>query len=295
MDVEIPAAFILAGVAIFGLLIGSFLSACIYRIPLGRDDCYPEDSPVKRPVEKVSLVSPARSFCPHCLKQLAWWHNIPVLSWFLLRGRCWFCKASISARYPLVELLSCGAAVLSYTQYGLTPTAIAIYAFTAALIVISFIDYDFYIIPDIISKPGAVIGFGLACLNEYLHIFQTPMASGILASAIGLAFGSGFLWLVAEVYFRLRKVEGLGLGDVKLLAMTGAFFGIESTFYTIFVGSLLGSVCGITMMLVLRRGSQHPIPFGPYLAVGTVLYLFASDALLQTWMSFIMYIVGGSA
>ncbi len=295
MSVELPVEFILGGVAIFGLLIGSFLSACIYRIPLGRDDCYPEDSPVKRPVEHVSLLSPARSFCPHCLKQLAWWHNIPVFSWFLLRGKCGLCQAPISARYPLVELLSCSAAVLSYTQYGLTPTAAVIYAFTAALIVISFIDYDFYIIPDIISKPGAVIGVLLACVNEYLHIFTAPVASGITASLVGLAFGSGFLWLVAEIYFRLRKIEGLGLGDVKLLAMTGAFFGIESTFYTIFVGSLLGSVCGILLMVLFRRSSQHPIPFGPYLALGTILYLFAGESLLQWWTNLILMIVGGGA
>ena len=259
-------------VVIFGALIGSFLSVCIYRIPLGREDCQPEGQPL--PEKPISIGYPVRSFCPHCKKQLRWFHNIPVLSWLALRGRCGFCSAKISFRYPLVELLSAGFAGLSFYQYGLTPTAAVVYFTCATLIVLSFIDYDFYILPNVITLPGIIFGLVLSVVSEFTNWFTAPVTSGMVYSLLGILAGGGFLYLISEVYFRLRKVEGLGMGDVKLLAAVGAIFGPEAALYTIFIGSLFGSILGLLLILVAGRKMSQHLPFGPYLALATVLYLF---------------------
>ncbi|MBX7138358.1 MAG: prepilin peptidase [Oligoflexia bacterium] len=263
---------------LFGLIIGSFLSVCIYRIPIGKK--WDEDGVEQKPEEadtsepKVTLLSPARSFCFACRKQLKWWHNIPVVSWMFLGGKCGFCGTKISVRYPAVELLSALFSALSYQMYGFTPTGVLVYLFCAALIVISFIDYDYYIIPNVISLPGTVLGLGVALLNTYTGWFQYPVVPKLSAALLGIVVGAGFLLLISEFYFRLRRKEGLGMGDVKLLAMTGAFFGPACALYTIFIGSLLGSVLGILLILVSGRKISQQLPFGPYLALGTICYLF---------------------
>lgn len=272
----------ITGTVIFGLLIGSFLSVCIFRIPYGRPSGLEEDNDeadlnkpeAQDPEEKISISDPPRSFCPQCRKQLLWWHNIPVVSWFLLRGKCAFCKATISFRYPLVELLSAFFALACYYKFGLNLGALVIYAFCAALIVISFIDYDYYIIPNVISLPGTVLGIVLALLNQWLGIFHYPLALNLLDSFLGILAGGGFLLIISEGYLRLRKREGLGMGDVKLLAMTGAFFGMEGALYTIFVGSILGSILGLLFILAQGGKLSQQLPFGPYLAMGTILYIF---------------------
>ena len=192
----------------------------------------------------------------------------------------------------MVELLSAAAALGAVIQFGVTPTMFVVYAFVCALIVLSFIDYDFYILPNSITFPGIAIGILLGIVQELSGIFTFPVTSGLWDTGLGLLFGGGFLWVVAEAYFRLRKIEGLGLGDVKLLAMTGACFGIECAFYTIFVGSVLGSIVGIVLMIVFRRGTQHPIPFGPYLAVATALYLYAPQLLIAAWQGVLGLFVG---
>ncbi len=278
-------------IAVLGAIIGSFLSVCIYRIPFGREKGPPnfddEESSgseeVKEEVQEeektLTVSNPPRSFCPNCNKQLYWWHNIPVVSWLLLGGKCHFCKAPISFRYPLVELLSTAAAVGSVVSFGFSPTALLVYIFCAALIVISFIDIDYYIIPDVISLPGTVIGLLVGLSNHFFHIFDWPVAKDFWTSLIGIAFGGGFLLLVSEIYYRVRKRIGLGLGDIKLLAMTGAFFGFEGAFVTIFYGSLLGSVIGIALILFRKRGASQHLPFGPYLALGTIIYIFTKRVL----------------
>jgi len=277
---------------VFGLIIGSFLTVCIYRIPLGREDLFIEESDPNAP-EQVSseddiakdiepspyrpgltLSNPPRSFCPSCDHQLSWKDNIPLFSWLMLGGKCAYCKAGISVRYPFVELLTALAAVLSYTIFGLTATSALIFLFTCSLIVISFIDYDFYIIPNVISLPGTVLGLVVGLINQYTHVFFQPVASGIMDSVIGVLVGGGFLLIVSEGYLWLRKREGLGMGDVKLLAMTGAFFGYSASLFTIFIGSILGSVLGILLILCAGRKMTHQLPFGPYLAFGTALYLY---------------------
>jgi leader peptidase (prepilin peptidase) / N-methyltransferase len=173
-------------------------------------------------------------------------------------------------------------ALLSYAEFGLTLTGLLVYAFFCALLVISFIDLDFFIIPNVISLPGIVIGVVVSFLNQIFELFHWPVAPDIAQSFLGILVGGGFLFLVAEVYLRLRNMEGLGMGDVKLLAMTGAFFGPYCAGYTIFLGSLVGSICGISMIIFgSRKISQH-IPFGPYLSLGTFLYLYFPDEVLYS-------------
>ena len=279
--------------ALFGLATGSFLALCIYRIPRSRED-FPElllpidgsapeaDVVPPTPHKVVRIHDPARSFCPHCEQTLAWWHNIPLVSWFLLRGRCAFCKASISARYPFVEFLGGLVAVLSVQMYGVTLTGALVFVFCCALIVISFIDYDFYIIPNVISLPGTAIGVGIAALNHFFHLFAYPVVADLTESFFGFLMGAGFLFIISEVYMRLRKKEGLGMGDVKLLAMTGVTFGAPAALCTIFIGSLLGAVFGILFIVLGGRRFSHPLPFGPYLAFATAIYLFAGDRVVAS-------------
>ena len=266
-------------VLIFGVVIGSFLSVCIYRIPLPRLEIEGEDEAARKEREAITIGHPVRSFCPHCRATLTWRENIPLLSWLLLRGRCRHCRHPISARYPAVELLSALMAWLSWYSWGLTPTGVLVYLFCCALIVISFIDYDYYIIPNVISLPGTALGLVVALLNQFTGFFGRPVVPDLAGGLLGILIGAGFLLLVSEVYLRIRKREGLGMGDVKLLAMTGAFFGMEASIYTIFVGSLLGSVLGIAFIVFRGRTLSHQLPFGPYLALGTVLYLFGGDHL----------------
>lgn len=272
-------------VVFFGAVIGSFLSVCIYRIPVQFGFDQEPDSegyiPETRSDPTLTISYPPRSFCPKCKAQLRWFHNIPVLSWLFLGGRCGFCKAGIPVRYPAIELLSAFFCILSFLKFGFTSTAVLVYIFCCALIVISFIDYDFYIIPDIISLPATLIGFIVAGLNQFYILFSPPVVSGFLDALYGVAAGAGFLFIVAEIYFRLRKKEGLGMGDVKLLAMSGAFFGPTCALYTIFIGSLLGSVLGVVLLLARAKKLSQEIPFGPYLALATILYLFTDDFLLR--------------
>ena len=274
---------------IFGLIIGSFLSVCIYRLPYGRPKgppCWDEEGNEKEEegcessaAEKsLSIVSPARSICPHCGKTLLWWHNIPVISFIILKGRCAFCGAAISFRYPLVELLSALFCLSSVYLFDFSLTALVVYSLFCALIVISFIDIEYYIIPDIISLPGTALGIALAILNHFTGIFAWPLASNVWSSIFGAALGAGILFAISELYFRLRKRVGLGMGDVKLLALTGAFLGPLGSIYTIFLGSLAGAVIGILLIILSGKKFTHQLPFGPYLALGTAVYVFLSNS-----------------
>lgn len=284
--------------AIFGLIIGSFLSVCIYRIPLGRasgvegltdDDVDGEQDlgPDGEASDKnspffdrpVSISYPPRSFCPKCGVQLRWFHNIPLFSWLVLGGRCAYCKAAIPMRYPLVELSSAFFCVLSFQMFA-PATAVIIYLFAAALLVLSFIDLDYYLLPNVITYPGIVVGILAATVNQFYHLFEAPIVPDLAECAIGIVSGSGFLLLISEGYFRLRGKLGLGLGDVKLLAMIGALFGLEAAFYSIFMGSLVGSVVGIGCLLFARNRTHNYLPFGPYLAVAAILYVFTGPGFL---------------
>lgn len=289
---------------ILGLIFGSFLTACIYRVPLGRKKGAPSEAELRgeedifaeellefeasqdsKDNQEISILSPSRSFCPNCKEQLKWWHNIPFFSWLLLRGKCHFCKTKIPFRYPLVELLSGSFALLSFSYFDLY-TAILVYAFCAVIIVISFIDIDYYIIPDVISIPTTLISIILIVINQFFNIFQWPVSNNLLDSFYGVLAGAGVLFVVSELFFLIRGKIGLGFGDVKLLLFIGILFGPYCALYTIFIGSLIGTVTGIPMIILSnfeigkRFGFGTPLPFGPYLGAGAIVYLFGGGLVL---------------
>lgn len=243
---------------ILGAVVGSFLNVCICRMP--RDE---------------SIVSPP-SHCPRCAYLIRWYDNIPLLSYLLLRGKCRGCGAHISIQYPVVELLNALLTLALFLRFGPSLSFLALFLFCSALVTITFIDLEHQIIPDEISLLGVAIGF--------LFSFFLPW-QGWLNSLAGILLGGGSLLLVAWGYHRLTGREGMGGGDIKLLAMMGAFLGWKSIPFIIFTSSLAGSVIGGSMMLFQRKDSKLAIPFGPYLAFGAVLYIFYGRSLIQWYFS----------
>ena len=250
-------------VGISGLLLGSFLNVCIHRLP--RD---------------TSIVFPA-SHCPHCGTAIPPWLNIPVLSYLLLKGRCRSCEAAISPRYPLVELLTALLGLALYHRFGLTPLFFVLALLSAALIVVTFIDLEHQIIPDEITLTGIAVGFASS--------FFLPV--GWLASLLGILAGGGSLLLIAWGYERCTGTEGMGGGDVKLLAMLGAFLGWQSVPFIIFVSSLAGSAIGVAVMLATKRDRRLAIPFGPFLVIGALTYLFFGEQIIDWY--FTLFTTGG--
>jgi len=250
-------------VALFGALVGSFLNVVIVRLP----------------EEGGSVVFPA-SHCPVCKKAIAWYDNIPLVSFLLLRGRCRQCQARISRRYPLVEGAMALLALALYQHFGLTLLLPIYFLFCAALLVVIFIDLEHQIIPDVISLPGIVLGFALSFVNP----FVTWQDAGL-----GIVFGGGSFYLDALVYYLLTKREGMGGGDIKLLAMIGAFLGWQSLPFVVFGSSLLGVVAGVWAMLEQRKGGKTVIPYGPFLAIAALLYLFFRQEILLFFIRFILH------
>jgi len=236
----------------FGAAVGSFLNVCIYRIP-----------------NEKSLISPA-SHCPYCQKPIRFYDNIPILSYLLLRGKCRFCHQPISPQYLLVELLAATASLILYHHYSLLEYSIY-FAFCSSLLVITFIDLKHQIIPNTISIPGIGIGF--------LASFVLPRIT-YLDSLLGIILGGGILYLVAQSYYLVTKTEGMGMGDVKLLAMIGAFLGSKAVIITIFLSALLGSIVGITIILIKNKNRKYPLPYGPFLSLGAGISLFWGDILV---------------
>lgn len=244
---------------ILGAVIGSFLNVCIYRIPAG-----------------LSIVSPA-SRCPQCETAIRWYQNIPIISWLVLRGRCAQCSEKISIRYPLVEALTGTLFLGVFWTFGLHGVTLVYWLLAAALIVITFIDLDHQIIPDVISLPGIIVGF--------LCSFFVPWVSW-MDSLLGILVGGGSLLLVAVAYEFLTKKEGMGGGDIKLLAMIGAFLGWQAVFPVIFISSLAGTAVGIPVMIRQKADAKLALPFGPFLAFGALFYLFWGPALIRWYLSF---------
>src|SRR6185295_3786420 len=212
-----------------------------------------------------------RSHCPQCGTTIAWYDNVPVVSYVALGGRCRTCRTHISVVYPVVELLTGGLAVALWYRLGPTLAFGGYLAFAAALVTITFIDLDYQIIPDVISLPGIALGIGVS--------FVSPLVRP-LDAVLGAAAGGGFLLAIAALYQWLRGQEGMGGGDVKLLAMIGAFLGWQSLFVTVMVASIVGSVIGVALMLHQRADSKLAIPFGPFLACGALVHLFFGDRIL---------------
>jgi len=250
-------------VVLFGALVGSFLNVVIVRLP----------------EEGASIVFPA-SHCPACKKNISWHDNIPLLSFLLLRGRCRQCEARISWRYPLVEAAMAGLSLALYQHFGLTILYPIYFLFCAALLAIIFIDIQHQIIPDVISLSGIVIGFALSFVNP----FVTWQEAGL-----GLLFGGGSFYLVALVYYLFTRREGMGGGDIKLLAMIGAFLGWQSLPFVVFASSVLGTVVGVGAMIKQRKGGKTVIPYGPFLAMAALLYLFFRQEIILLFIRFVLH------
>ena len=275
----IPAWAIDISVFCFGLIIGSFLNVCIVRIPEGK-----------------SIVLPS-SACPKCGAKIRPYDNIPVLSWLFLRGKCRDCKTQISAMYPLVELLTGILFWGCYRAFGSTVETLKWAVFSAIVIVLVFTDLRERILPDVVNYTGFGLGLAVSLgahpsdgtagwLARHTLPFSLPVpVISLLDALFGAAIGAGLLWAVAEVYFRLRGREGMGMGDVKMMLMVGTFLGIKRTLLTIFAGSLLGSVLGLAFILARRKGSSYELPFGTFLGMAALLVAFFGTPVLNWYQS----------
>lgn len=271
-----------------GAIIGSFLGVCAYRIPMGKYE--PIHAGVKELGRTLSILSPSRSFCPACEKQLAWWHTIPVISWLLLRGRCGHCGATIPFRYVFIELLTGILCALCFLRFGPNATGCVAFAFVCLFVVITFIDLDYMIIPDVITYPATGVGILIGFANYYLSsptkaLLDRPFVASPLESLWGILMGPVVLLALWWFYIKVRKREGLGLGDVKLLAVCGATFGMECSWFTIFIGSVLGSIIGIALLAFRRGALSSYIPFGPYLAVAAVSHILGITQLVEHYVT----------
>jgi leader peptidase (prepilin peptidase)/N-methyltransferase len=263
---------------IVGTFLGSFLNVCIYRVP-----------------NEISIVRP-RSHCISCKTPLRFYDNIPVISFLLLRGRCKNCGAKISPRYLIVEVLSGIICVLLVWEFGITLRTFFYLIFLFCLIVVTFIDIEHMIIPNVITIPGIFMGivYGVTRTDwGNLTIFLTEAnahpykivsiigSQPVFDSIFGAILGGGLLYLIALLYLRLRKREGMGMGDVKLLAMIGAFLGWKSIIYVTLISSVLGTIVGLVIIVYKRGDIRYALPFGPFLSLAAALYLFIGGAYLR--------------
>jgi leader peptidase (prepilin peptidase) / N-methyltransferase len=242
---------------IFGALLGSFANVVIYRLP-----------------KNESVVKP-RSHCFSCGKMVAWYDNIPILSWFLLRGRCRHCQAKFSFRYVFVELLMAVTFLALYLKVGMCWLLLEYLIFAFGLITASFIDFDHMILPDVFTLSGIVLGLLGGLINPEREF---------MPSVLGVLIGGGSLWLVAVLYTAIRKQDGMGGGDIKLLAWVGAILGWTSVPFVIISSSLVGSIVGLIIMFRTKGSSQQAIPFGPYLALGALLYILCGQELADLYI-----------
>ncbi len=238
-------------VGIFGLVFGSFANVCVHRIPLG-----------------LSIVSPG-SRCPSCEQSIAWYDNIPLLSWVVLGGKCRHCKKPISVRYPVLELLmGLSWAALAW-RYGLSPQLLQALFFVSLLWVLSLIDLETGLLPNVLTLPGIVIGLMFAYWFGY---FEDAL--------IGAVAGYTVFWLVARLFLLVTGREGMGYGDFKLLSMLGAFMGWQALPFTIFASSLVGAIIGSVLLVLAGKQMRSEIPFGPYLAAAGILwFVWGADIL----------------
>lgn len=289
-------------VALFGACIGSFLSVCIYRIP-----------------RNESIVRP-RSHCPNCGKLIPWYFNIPVFSWLMLGGKCHSCKCKISPRYLILEVITALLFTIAWMQvfsgmvmpeslldlwyahgnsvqsppafwFGLTPLLKPWLLPVAWLVIFglilgTFIDIEHYILPDRVTIGGMIAGLVISPLLPELH-FTASWLTALIRSAIGLGVGFGALWLIAILGELIFKKEAMGFGDVKLMGAIGAFFGWKAVLFTLFAASLFGSVVGVLLIALGKRQLQGRIPFGPFLALGTLLWMFWGHALVAAYVRFL--------
>ncbi len=249
---------LVAAAGLFGLIVGSFLNVCIHRLPRGQ-----------------SLLHPP-STCPRCHRRLRWRDNVPVVSWVLLRARCGQCGAPISVQYPLVEVVT-ALLFAGITATTSDPALLASHlVLGSSLIVLFAIDLEHQILPNVITLPGIVVGF--------LFALVTPV--GWLDSLLGILLGAGILYAIAAAYYAVRREEGLGMGDVKMLAMIGAFLGWKAVLITLVLASFSGSIVGVGMIAASRGNMKYALPFGTFLAFGALAAMTVGDPLLTWYMGF---------
>lgn len=256
-------------VFIFALVVGSFLNVCIYRLPRDKSIVFPP------------------SHCTNCESKIRPYHNIPLIGYLYLRGKCHNCKEKISIRYPVVELLSGTLAVALCYKYGIGLEFFFYLILCLSLIVVTFIDLEFMIIPNVITIPGILIGLLYATLKTNWGNFGDLISAAnfdnivliisnieIFNSIFGIILGGGVLFSIAYVYKLIRKVEGMGMGDVKLLAMLGAFLGPGGVVFIIFISSLIGTVVGVSIMIYNKGTMKYAIPYGPFLSLAAIVFIF---------------------
>ncbi len=252
----IPSAVERLIAAAFGGVVGSFLNVCIYRLP-----------------RHASIVWPA-SACPQCGRSLSWYENIPILSFLALRGRCRTCANMISWQYPIVEALTAVMFAAAWWYYGPGVLLASRLVFGCALIVLFAIDLEHHLLPNVITVPGIVVGFAFSFFTE----------PGWQASLVGIIVGGGVLFLIAEAYYRVRREEGLGMGDVKMLAMIGAFLGWKQTLVALMLASVGGSVIGLLLIATRRGDMKYALPFGTFLALGAAGAAAIGPALIDWYV-----------
>ena len=238
---------------ILGSIIGSFLNVCIYRLPLSQD---------------VILKSSA---CPHCNQHISWKHNIPILSFLLLKGRCNNCKTPIHPHYLIVEVITALSFLIFYLILGLNVKLLLVLILTTALILIFFTDFKDFLIFDVVTLPMAGMGLVISFLN--INPFQTK----VIESLVGGLIGYGFIYLIRWLYLKIRKVEGMGLGDAKLFLMIGAWLGAKSLLFILLFSSVSGSVFGFIMILTKKNNKYSQIPYGCFIVLATFGYIFVGE------------------
>jgi len=245
-------------VGILGLCVGSFLNVCIHRLPRGE-----------------SLVRPP-SRCPSCGRQLSWFDNVPVFSWIALLGKCRRCGEPIAIRYPLVELITAGLWVLIAAMTPPDALLASRLVLGTSLVVLFMIDLEHHILPNVITLPGIAVGF----------LFSLVAPPGPIASLLGIVLGAGILYAIAAGYFLLRGEEGMGMGDVKMLAMLGAFLGWRAVLLTLVLSSFAGAIVGVLLMAGSRRNLQYALPFGTFLALGALVSMLSGETILTWYLGF---------
>ena len=252
-----PVDLVAIALGVVGLMVGSFLNVCIYRIPHRR-----------------SVVHP-RSRCASCERPLEWYENIPVISYVALRGRCRTCGTRISLQYPIVELLTAAIFVIEYKAIGLSPLLAVRILFGCVLVVLFAIDLVHQLLPNVITLPALAVGLAASVV----------LPPGLRDALIGALVGGGILFLIAEMYFRLRHEEGMGMGDVKMLAMIGAFLGWKLTILTLILASFGGSLAGVLLLLTRRGNLKAAIPFGTFLAAGALVASLYGEPLVGWYLT----------
>lgn len=242
--------------AVLGLVVGSFLNVCIHRLP-----------------RRQSLVAPG-SRCPECLRPIAWFDNIPIVSWLMLRGRCRQCGQSVSIRYPLVEIATAVVALVIVILTPPGPLLASRLLLGGILIVLFAIDLEHHLLPNVITLPGIAAGF----------LFSLVTAPGPVSSLIGIALGAGVLYGIATGYYAIRKEEGMGMGDVKMLAMVGAFLGWPAVVVTLIFSSFAGALVGLLLIAFTRADGRHALPFGTFLALAAFVAMLGGDALIHWYL-----------